>query len=547
MRCHFVRARSVAAAAILAGVVACTNTGFDTAAQTPSIKLVVLIVVDQMRADYLNRFDRFWTSGIRRLLNEGAVFERAAYPYLLTVTCAGHATIGTGSLPPTHGIVQNEWWNRRANRREACTEDRNATSVAYRGQPEALGHSAHRLRVPTLADRLRERWPDSRGVTLSLKARSAIMLAGRAGSPAWFSATNAWSTSSAFRPEAAVQAFVARRPPDADRTLVWNRVQPADDYPGVDTGIGEKPPHGWSASFPHVLANGDSSTTDPFLDRWERSPFSDQYLGDMASTLVRDLKLGQRDTVDFLGISFSALDYIGHDFGPDSHEVQDALIRLDHTIGALLEALDRTVGKDRYVLAFSSDHGVSPIPEQLTAKGEDAGRIVKARLQKTAEDALTAAHGPGPHVAHIEYTDLYLTDTARMASERTPRFLQPLIAAVSKLPGVLRAIPTAGLEHKHSSADPVERAVALSYFPGESGDVVIVPKPFWLHTATSQASHGTHHPYDQQVPVIVIGPSVKSGRYSGTVTPADIAPTLAHLVNVHLPDATGRVLSEAVK
>lgn len=516
----------------------------------PRGHLLVIVVVDQMRFDYFQRMESAWTRGFARLGREGAVFERAAYPYLNTVTCAGHATIATGSFPATHGVIMNEWWQRAAGRRMTCTEEPGILAVPYRGKPESIGHSAHRLRMPTLGDRLRARSSESRVVTVALKPRSTVMLAGHGGTAVtWYSEANSWATSTAFagEPVAEVDAFVAANPIARYRGEVWDRLRETSAYTGRDNGVGERPPRGWSPIFPHPLAGDPGTAPERFPDLWERSPFSDVVLGEMAAHLVRTLRLGRRGMVDYLGVSFSALDYVGHDFGPNSHEVQDTLLRLDQTLGTLLARLDDTVGPENYTLALSADHGVSRIPEELSANGQQAGRVLNADVQKVAEAAMTAAHGPGPHVAHVEYSELYLTDRGRALAGTDATALQPLIDALARMPGVLRVIPAAELETKPTGADPVARAAALSHYPGESGDVKIVLQPNWVGTNTSAATHGTLHPYDQHVPVIFFGKRIRAGRYVEAATPADIAPTLAFLAGLDFPRTDGRVLTPALR
>lgn len=519
-------------------------------AQASDGRLLVIVVVDQMRADYLERYRALYKGGLARLLDEGAVFEHAAYPYLNTVTCAGHATIGTGAFPSTHGIIMNEWWNRERGARSQCTADSSVTSVPYGGAPERLGHSAARLRLPSMGDRLRAASPQSRVVTLSMKPRSAVMLAGHGGTAVtWFGDTNTWATSSAFTPATLpdVKAFVASHAVDRYRREVWQRALDASVYAGSDDGVGERPPAGWTALFPHALDGGGEARSDRFYDLWERSPYSDGELGEMAAALVKSQQLGRRGVVDYLGVSFSALDYVGHAFGPDSHEVQDTLVRLDGTLGKFLDMLDATVGKDRYVLGLSADHGVAPVPESLTARGQESGRVLSGPTQRVAEAAMVAALGPGPHVAHVEYTELYLTDKTRELVAKNPEALRPLIEAVEKIPGVLRAMPTRDLPSKRSSADPAERAAALGHVPGESGDVQVILKPNWIGTDSAAATHGSSHPYDQRVPVLFFGHGIKRGRYGDGATPADVAPTLAATIKLALPGSDGKVLQTAFK
>jgi hypothetical protein len=512
--------------------------------------LLVVLVVDQMRFDYIGRYGRTWNGGLQRLVSEGAVYERAFYPYLNTVTCAGHATIGTGALPYRHGVIMNEWYRRAAKRRMSCTHDASVTSVPSTPPAEPIGHSPDRLRVPSLGDRLRAASPSSRVVALSMKARSSVMLAGHGGTAVtWFASSNVWATSTAFAPTTTseVQAFVDAHPVERERGEVWDRLRPTTDYSGADVSTFERPPTGWTVTFPHPLSGAPGTPDARFVELWERSPYSDAYLGRMAAGLTAAYQLGQRDVVDYLAISFSALDYVGHDFGPASHEVQDTLLRLDRTLGTLFDVLDTTVGRNRYVVALSADHGVSAIPEALGAAGGDAGRVLSAEVQKVAEAAMTAAHGPGPHVAHVEYSNVYLTDAARQRAQKDRAFTQPLIEAVGKMPGVLRVWSAHDLASKRQSGDPIERAAALGHHPEESGDVIVVLWRNWIGTNTSAATHGSAHWYDQHVPVIFMGAPFKPGRYASLASPADLAPTLASLIKLPMPDIDGRPLTDALR
>lgn len=512
-------------------------------------RLLVIVVLDQMRFDYLERHPGQWTDGFKRLRADGAVFTRGFYPYLNTVTCTGHATIATGRYPYAHGVILNEWFVRSAAARRACTDDPSVTSVPYQPPGEKTGHSAHRLRGATIGDLLRQQSPASQVVTLSMKPRSAVMLAGRSGTAVtWFGDSNRWATSTAFAtaPVAAVQAFVDAHPVDAARPVVWDRLRPLADYRGQDDVNAERPPAGRGRTFPHPLAGRPGTAPARFYDLWERSPYADDYLADMASALVRTLRLGQGERVDYLGVSFSALDYVGHDFGPDSHEVQDTLFRLDRTLGRLLAMLDREVGRDGYVLGLSADHGVAQIPEARVAAGLSGGRVLNSEVARVAEAAMQAAHGPGPHVAHVEYTNLYLTPAARARAAADRTFLQPLIDAVVAMPGVARVFRGPDLASRRTSEDEFERAAALSHHREESGDLIVVLAPFWIGTNTSATTHGSSREYDQHVPIVFLGRPFKAGRYEATASPADIMPTLAAAVGLPIPDVDGHVRREAM-
>jgi predicted AlkP superfamily pyrophosphatase or phosphodiesterase len=270
------------------------------------------------------------------------------------------------------------------------------------------------------------------------------------------------------------------------------------------------------------------------------------YLGKMAEASIDALRLGQRDAVDYLGISFSALDIVGHGFGPRSHEVQDVLVRLDRTIGSLLDHLDKAVGPDQYVVALSADHGVAPIPEGSAIADGSAGRVDARQVTARVEEALKQGlGGEGPYVERLVFTDLYLKPGVVEKLVAAPKIYESLLEAIRQGPGVLDAFRGDELSAKRSSKDPAARAAALSYFPGRSGDVIIVPKPGWMNSPTG-TTHGTSNEYDQRVPILFMGPGIKAGEYSQAATPADIAPTLAALVGITLPEADGQPLRQAL-
>ena len=522
------------------------------AAETPP-KLLVVLVVDQMRADYVDTYGHQWRAGLRRLLDGGARFERAAFAYHATVTCAGHASVATGSQPARHGMVRNSWWDHAAGAMVTCTTDASETPIAYGGQASER-HSPRPIAAPTLADRLRAGPRGARVVSLSLKPRSAITLAGQAGEAVtWFDAGNTWATSTAYAraPVPAVRRFIAANPVEDAFTQVWERARPPADYLHADDGLGERPPDGWTSRFPHPL--GDPDATDPaaggpgslprdFYARWQASPYSDDYLARLALALVDAFELGAADRTDYLAIGFSALDYAGHRFGPRSHEVQDVLVRLDATIGGLLEALDARVGRDGYVVALSADHGVSPIPERAAAEGLDAGRIRGRELRSELETWLAARYGPGPHVAALAGGDLYLAPGLYDTLRANAADLAALTALIRRAPGVWRVHTRDELPSAAADPDPVTRAAALSAFEGRSGDLVLIFKPYWIGALPMlAASHGSPHRYDTRVPVLLYGGRIAPGRHAVPASPLDVAPTLAALAGVTLPQVDGRV------
>jgi predicted AlkP superfamily pyrophosphatase or phosphodiesterase len=540
---HALRNRSIAA---FLSIIAALSAGprLHSEPQPARAKLMVLIVVDQMRADYLERYGMRFTGGLRRLMREGAWFTNAAYPYLNTVTCAGHSTIGTGMLPFHHGMIMNSWLDRSTGKTPFCTDDPTVTEISYNGLQGGIGDSANQMLAPAIGEQIRSR-AQGRAVAMSIKSRSAIPLVGRsADAVVWFDDRGGWATSSAFTraPVPFLQQFISANPVAADYAKVWTRTLDASAYQFVDDDPAERPGAGAARTFPHPLGIAGGKPDAAFFARWLGSPFSDEYLGRMAAAAVDALKLGSGEHTDLLAVSFSALDSVGHVYGPRSHEVQDLLVRLDLTIGRLLDHLDWTVGAGTYVLGLSADHGVADIPEHVRG-GRQGAKEIKDGLSKV----LTPALGAGDHVVATSYTDIYLSPAALERLRTDPKLRAAALDGLRALPGVAQAFVGDDLRDAaaRSSSDAMRRAAALSYYPGRSGDLIIVPKENWL-LSSNVTTHGTQYPYDQRVPVILFGTGVRAGRYAQAVTPADIVPTLAKLAHVSIAPTDGRVLSEAL-
>jgi arylsulfatase A-like enzyme len=304
-------------------------------------------------------------------------------------------------------------------------------------------------------------------------------------------------------------------------------------------------------AFPHALGTEDRN----FYPRWEESPLSDEYLEQIAEAAIDGMHLGSGQSTDFVGISFSALDLVGHAFGPRSHEVQDTIVRLDRTIGRFLDFLDQRVGRDNYLLALSSDHGVGDIPEQVGGvriSPETVVRLIDEVLRGALEDApprnirdlIRPFNGTGQYVAGLSNNDVYLRAGVFDRLSKDTKTMQALIDGLTSMPGiagVLRgdvlAAPAA-----RTSPDAVTRAAALSFVPHQSGDLVLVLQENAV-MSTSAANHGTAHDYDQRVPVILYGHGFPAGQYASEASPADIAVTFAALAGVTLPSPDGHVLA----
>ncbi len=521
-------------------------------------KLVVLLVVDQMRGDYVDKFLGQWTGGLKRLVREGAWFRDAAYPYAATETCVGHATISTGALPATHGMIANAWWDAEQQRLVTCTADPKAKNAGYAGARVKGGDSAWRMEVPAFAEELKfQTGGATRVVTFSLKARAAITMAGhKADAVTWLDGeTGAWTTSNVYGTLPFVDDYAKAHPVKADYGKTWTLSLPESAYLYDQKAFGAVPPEGWGPTFPHPL-RGKTAGSEPdeaFYEQWATSPFADAYLTQFAETAVDSLGLGKNGGTDFLGVSYSTLDYVGHAFGPRSREIQDTLARLDRELGELFALFDSKVGRANYVVALTADHGVAPIPEDMQKTGADSGVLSLVELCERVEKALKPFNYGKPGIARISGSDVYFSPGVYDRLKGDAAAMKAVADAAMSQPGVAEVYRAEDLVDRPATQSSLRRAMAASYFPGRSGDLFIVPKAYWLMDSTPLGKarnygtgHGTPWNYDQHVPLLLMGYGIQPGQYHDNVTPADIAPTLASLCGITLAPRDGRVLAEAL-
>jgi predicted AlkP superfamily pyrophosphatase or phosphodiesterase len=519
-------------------------------------KLVVLLVVDQMRGDYVDKFLPQWTGGLRRLVEEGAWFRDAAYPYAGTETCPGHATISTGALPASHAMIANAWWDRETQKMVTCTADPSAKNSGYAGVSAKGGDSAWRMEIPAFAEELRFQTNGAtRVVTFSLKARAAITMAGHKADAVTWADGGGWVTSSVYGAMPFVEQYAKTHPIKEDYGKTWTRSLPDGSYWYDERATGAVPPEGWNLTFPHPL-RGKAAANEPdaaFYEQWASSPFADAYLTRFAETAVDSLGLGQGGGTDFLGVSYSSLDYVGHEFGPRSWEIQDVLVRLDKDLADLFAHLDKRVGRGKYVVALSADHGVAPIVEDMQKTDADVGILHLAELQDRIEKALEPFNFPKPAIARINGSDLYFAPDVYEKLRHDDKAMRAVVDAALGQPGVAEVFRAEQVQNRPATQSPTRTALADSYFPGRSGDLFIVPKPYWLMdrnpAGTSRsygAGHGVPYNYDQHVPILLMGFGIRHGEYFDAVTPADIAPTLASLCGITLASRDGQVLGQAL-
>ena len=546
----------------------------DTTPKRP--RLVLLIVVDQFRYDYLDRFgDLFAPNGLRRLLREGASWTQSNYDHMPTYTAPGHGTMMTGAYPAETGIIGNEWLDRATGNRITSVSD--DTTKLLGDNPNANGASPWRLMGSTVGDELRLATNDrAKVIGISIKDRSAILPAGRHANAAyWFSTAvgNMVSSTYYFKELPAwVTTFNNSRPADKYFGAKWERLLSENEYvkrAGPDSTSWENvSTSGDTNAFPHTITGGATSPGRAFYTALDYSPFVNDLLLTFAQQAITSEQLGQDEDTDVLTVSFSANDYVGHRYGPYSQEAMDVTLRVDRQIATLLDFVQARVGLSNTLVAFTADHGVSPIPEHAAALGLGGARLKLADLFATINKAISARYNPQGKTPdpsadyllkynegatmreHFINGNLYFNyDALRRDGVSVDEFSQVVMAAALTFPGVARCFSRVQLLRGATSiTDPIERRVLHGFYPARSGDVVIVAEPYKYLGDTITATHGSPYTYDTNVPTIVMGPGINPGRYYEAASPADIAPTLSALLRVTPPtNATGRVLVEAIK
>jgi hypothetical protein len=532
-------------------------------------RLAVLVVVDQLRGDYLERWGKlFGEGGFRRLQTEGAWFQDCHYPYSSTMTAPGHASIVTGCSPDKHGIVMNDWFDRAAGAKVYCTgSDRHErVPPAKAGQDEKAGRanaqpavgamSPGRLLSPTLGDALKDATGGkARVIALSYKDRSAILLGGkRADACYWFdTASGTVITSTYYRDRLHGWAEAFNRESRADRWFGknWDRFRGELDYSaysGPDDVNGEGTGVGQGRTFPHEMTGGAKTMGKRYYEAVYSSPFGNELLLDLTLKAIDAERLGADEMPDLLCVSFSSSDIVGHAWGPDSQEVLDVTLRMDDILRRLLNHLDAKVGKGRYVLALTADHGVCPLPEVSLAQKKDAGRLSPSLLATKSEEFLRATFDKngvkGRWVEGSADPWVYLNQRLIQNHGLSPAEVEDaLVGWLKKQAGVLTAYGRTQLIRGLDKGDLIGEQVRKSFHADRCGDVVVVTKPLYLMMPfLTGTTHGTPHSYDTHVPLLVYGPGIQSGIRKDPVAPQAITAILAHSLRIQPPrDAEARL------
>ena len=488
-------------------------------------KLVVAVIVDQFRYDYLTRFDGAYQDGLRKLHDSGAFFTDAHEAHFPTVTAVGHAVFMTGSIPAIDGIVGNEWFDRETGKTVTSVSDDTTKLLGGNG---GTGSSPRRLIASTLGDEIKATGPaDTQVIGISLKDRAAILPAGHAANAAyWFEQESGQFVSSTYYMQE-LPAWVQ----DFNKSGAAGKYASAKWLPAGE---------GASATPFKILP---SLLGKPYYEAMIASPYGNDMLEAFAENALKEEHLGRHSGSDVLTVSFSSNDLLGHQVGPDAPEVRDMCIQTDRVLGRLFRAVETEAGAGNYVVVFSSDHGVAPKPEELTKRGIPAGRFSSAELSQAIEGALTVKYGPGKWIVGNAELSPYLNhDLLREKHASLEEAQDIAAAAVRKLPYIFRVYTGSELEHAQPTGDPITLLMERGYYRGRTADLFILQKPYWL-ASKQGTSHGTPFSYDTHVPMIFLGRGIRPGRYDENVRTADIAPTLAALLGVNTPSGSvGRIL-----
>jgi predicted AlkP superfamily pyrophosphatase or phosphodiesterase len=483
-------------------------------------KLVLAIVVDQFRYDYLTRFRNDFTGGLKRLLEQGAVFTNANYDASPTVTAVGHSTFLSGATPAISGIVGNTWWDRAEGKQVTSVSDDQTRLLG--GNRNAPGSSPARLLVSTIGDELKLSGKGGKVIGISLKDRSAILPAGHAADGAyWFDGPSGNFVSSTFY-------F-----PDLPGWVRdFNASRPADRFAGKEW-LGHQMPAGGSQLYNAVDA----------------SPFGDELLQALALRALAAENLGTGPKTDLLAVSYSSVDYVGHRDGPDSPEIHDMVKRVDQLIGALIDAAEARAGQGRVLVVFTADHGTAPLPEGNQKSRMPAGRIAWNTYRAAVEKALNERFGAGKWISFSADGVLYFSPDPIPGKKLDMAEVQKVAAdAIRAQPHIARVYTRSQLEHGALGQDPVDTRVRKGFNLQRSPDIFTVTDPYYMFAATG-TTHGSPYDYDTHVPVIFLGSArIRPGSYAGTIGVEDIAPTLATLLAIETPSGNmGRALIEMLR
>jgi predicted AlkP superfamily pyrophosphatase or phosphodiesterase len=524
----------------------CIPVFFAGAQELSKPKLVVGIVIDQMRWDFLYRYqDRYGKDGFNRILREGFSCENSYINYTPTYTGAGHASVYTGTVPALNGIMGNNWYDRSLNRNVYCVEDPLVQTVG--GSSTAGQMSPRNMWSTTITDELRLATNfRNKTIAIALKDRGSILPGGHTANGAyWFDNNTGGFITSSFYMDALpawVNRFNEKKLPDSYMARNWNTLYPVASYvqSTKDSNRYEAPLGGGGSTFPHLTKD----VKNPY-EVFRFTPGGNSYTFDMALAAIEGESLGRRGFTDFLALSLSSPDYAGHSFAPNSIEMEDMYLRLDRDMANFLKQLDLKIGKGQYVLFLTADHGAAHNPYFMADNKIPAGTFEEGKIKKELTELVEKEYGAkGIIEGWINY-QIYLNrqlmedqklDRKKIISSITNYLLQqPAISNVADL----QELSNATIQAKLKSM------MANGYNQKLSGDIQYAFRPQYFETWRKGTTHGSWNPYDARIPILWMGWKIKPGKTNREIYMEDIAPTLSALLQIQVPNASvGNVITE---
>ncbi len=522
-------------------------------------KLVLLISIDQFRADYTERFASHYlpakvgnkVGGFRFLMDTGARYLDAHHNHLPTATGPGHATLMTGSEPAINGIIGNDWFDRKGNKPMYCVDDPSVKTIGGTSKPM----SAKNLKVTTVGDELKMATEGrSKVVGISFKDRAAILMSGHAADTViWFDGgTGNWVSSNYYFPEQKLPDWVQKMNQDREVDKAygqnWEPLLPADDYILTRRAPGEKVTS-TTKPFSHNLGTG-GKPNKAYFSALTTSGQGQEYLFKTVNTAIDAMGLGKQRVPDILVMNLATNDYVGHRYGPNSPEVMDIAVRTDRLLSDLFNHLDRNLGIDNVDIVLTADHGVLPIPEESGADYRTSSTRVKNSPVTAVSAALTKAYGAGDWLLGDGlYEQNVFLNHATIASKNLNLEDVESVAAKAAMEseGVFAAFTRTQLMNNWLPQWDWTKLVLNGYHPQLGGDLMVCEAPGVLFGEGTGTSHGSAWAYDSHVPLLLRGPGITKGVYGRRVHTADIASTLCHLLSIEYPTGNvGEPLREAL-
>ena len=514
-------------------------------------KLVVGLVVDQMRWDYLYRyFNRYGNGGFRRLLQQGYSFENTFIPYTAAVTAAGHTCLYTGSVPAISGIVGNDWIERDSGKAMYCAQDRSVNTVGSFSNQGQM--SPKNMLVTSVGDELRLATNfKSRVFGIALKDRGGIFPAGHSANAAyWFDdSTGNWITSTYYMNNlpAWVSSYNGNRKVDSMMMKDWNLLYDISMYEQstADDKKYERPvQHEKTVTFPHEYRSLIGKNYYPF----RQSPYGNTLTLDFSKKLIKHQRLGMGSQADMLCVSLSSTDYIGHRFGPNSLEVEDTYLRLDKDIENFLSYLDATIGAGKYLFFLSADHGAPQVPDFMKENKMPGGNLnssdIKKELNQVYGDRFDVNYVVKAIYEYQVYLNNYVIDSAKLDPVMVKNFIMEYLKTK---PQVANIFDYSEFDKLVMPAQQKEM-FAKGFFYKRSGDIQFILKPQYTDVLSIGTEHGTMYTYDTHIPLLWYGWKIKPGKTNREVYMTDVAPTISAMLTIQMPNGSvGHVLEELMK